>query len=220
MAALGAGPGDLLRVRQVHGSSVRVVRRGADRATEGAAQPDGDALISNEPATVAAVQVADCVPLLMADVRSGAVAAVHAGWRGTLARVAATAVHTMAREFGTRSVDVIAALGPSIGPCCYDVGEEVVGAFLAAGASDEQMARWFVRSGAVVRLDLWAVNRDQLRDSGVASERIHLCRLCTKTHSQIFDSVRADGPNAGRMAGLIRVPRQAERAIDSRVDGR
>jgi YfiH family protein len=151
--------------------------------------------------------VADCVPLLLADPRTGAAAAVHAGWRGCAAGIATATVQTLAAEFGVRAIDLVAAVGPSIGACCYEVGPELLDAFRQSGATDAQLSRWFTRTErGSLRLDLWAVNRDQLIDAGIPAAQIHLSNLCTLTHASIFDSYRAQGPNAGRMAALIRVP--------------
>lgn len=196
-----------MRITQVHGATVRVLRRGEIGAHDVAGRPDADAIVCNEAGLVLAVQVADCVPLLMADRRSGAVAAVHAGWRGTCAGIAGAAIETMAREFGTRPHDLIVAMGPSIGACCYHVGPELVDAFRAAGAHDGNIARWFERAETgALRLDLWAANRDQIHAAGVPENHIHLSRLCTQTNLGVFDSFRAEGGLAGRMAALIRVP--------------
>ncbi len=209
-ASLGAGVDRLMRVRQVHGATVRVLRRAPAEASEREATPDADAIVSNEADLLLAVQVADCVPLLMADRRSGAAAAIHAGWRGSCAGIAAAAIDAMAREFGTRPADLTVAMGPSIGACCYEVGPELVAAFRQAGADEAQIARWFTRTDAgSLRLDLWSVNRDQMLAAGVAADRLHLSRLCTQTHLEVFDSYRADGPSAGRMAAVIRVPDMA-----------
>jgi len=209
--SVGAGLAQLVRIRQVHGRGVRVLRRGETGADNASDRPEADALVANEPGLLLAVQVADCVPLLMADRRSGAAGAVHAGWRGTCAGVARAAVEAMTREFGTTPGDVVAAIGPSIGACCYEVGDEVHDAFRSAGASARQLARWFSRTAnGSLRLDLWTVNRDQLVDAGVAGDHIHVARLCTRTHAHIFESYRAEGAAAGRMAALIRVPATVE----------
>jgi YfiH family protein len=205
LAAIGATSDDLLRVTQVHGRTVRVVDRTANRGIAVGLKPDADALVATTPGMVASVQVADCVPLLLADARSGAVAAVHAGWRGTLAGIAAATVEAMTRESGTPPTDLVAAIGPSIGPCCYEVGVDVWDAFAGSGSSAAELQRWFVREGQSLRLDLWSVNRDQLTGAGVLPDRIHVCGLCTKSRADVFDSYRAHGPGAGRMAAVIRV---------------
>jgi polyphenol oxidase len=206
-ASLGAGMEQVMRIKQVHGRTVRIVRRGESSAEEHERRPEADAIVSNQADLVLAVQVADCVPLLMADRRSGAAAAVHAGWRGTCVGIAGAAIGAMAREFGTRPDDLVVAVGPSIGACCYEVGDELLDAFRAAGADEGQLGRWFARTaGGALRLDLWAANRDQIHAAGVGHDQIFLSRLCTQTHVGVFDSFRADGAQAGRMAAIIRVP--------------
>jgi YfiH family protein len=205
-ASVGADAGALMRVKQVHGRGVRVLAKGTG-AADARARPEADALVSNDAGLVLVVQVADCVPLLMADRRRGVAAAAHAGWRGTAAGVARAAVDAMTREFGTDPADLVVAIGPSIGACCYTVGAELIDAFRRAGATEDQLSRWFSRAAnGDVRLDLWSANREQVVAAGVASGRVFTAGLCTQTHADIFDSFRAAGANAGRMAALIRVP--------------
>jgi polyphenol oxidase len=204
--SLGVTPDRLIRVRQVHGASICVVRRG-DAGQVTSDHPLADAIIADVPDRVLAIQIADCVPLLMADQRLGAAAAVHAGWRGTCAGVAAATVQAMVTTFGTRPADLTVAIGPSIGACCYEVGPEVFEAFRVAGHADAQLARWFAPTEmGTRRLDLPVVNREQLRASGVPDERIFVAALCTQTHAGVFDSYRARRGRAGRMAAIIRVP--------------
>lgn len=205
-AAVGATPDRLMRVKQVHGNVVRILRRGAVPAGAATLRPDGDALASNQPGVVLAVLVADCVPILIADAKSGAAAAVHAGWRGTCARVAAVTIEAMQREFGTDPAELTVAIGPSVGPDDYEVGESLIDAFTGAGHAAADLERWFNRSGARPRLDLWTANRDQLAGAGVPADRIFTCGLSTVAHPDIFESYRVAGANAGRMAGLIVVP--------------
>ena len=205
-ASLGAAPEHVMRVKQVHGNVVRVLRRGEAAATAGHERPDGDAIVSNEPGLVLAVMVADCVPILLADPGTGAAGVVHAGWRGTCAGVARAAVARLTTEFGTKPGDLIAAIGPSIGPEDYAVGEPLVEAFRNAGHSPDDIARWFLRRGTALHLDLWSANRDQLVAAGLDADRIFTAGLSTRAHPEVFDSYRADGERAGRMAGLIRVP--------------
>lgn len=206
----------LLRLDQIHGRDAIVHRAGESAVASGGPTtrrdgvdsespwPAADILATDDPNVALAVQVADCVPLLMADRRSGAVAAVHAGWRGTAAGAAPAAVATLAREFGTRPEHLVVAQGPSIGPCCYVVGEELIDAFRAAGFAKE-IDSWFVRDQAgTLRLDLWAANRDQLVACGVAAKAIHGAGLCTASHPEWFASYRRDGPGAGRIAAVIR----------------
>lgn len=104
--------------------------------------------------------------------------------------------------------DLIAAIGPSIGPCCYEVGAGVLDTFRLAGTSEDDLARWFAHTEAgSLRLDLWSANRDQLIAAGVRDDHIYISRLCTQTHSEVFESYRVEGVKAGRMAALIAVPR-------------
>jgi YfiH family protein len=203
-AAVGGSPERLARIKQVHGHIVHVV----DSATPGSTPepPEADAIASNQSGALLAVQVADCVPLLMADRRRGVAAAVHAGWRGTAKGVAREAVEALCREFDVKPSDLVAAIGPSIGPCCYQVGPELRDAFRANGASEDRLARWFSLPGGSWRLDLWLANVDQLTAAGIPERQIYVARLCTQSHSDLFDSYRAQGPDAGRMAALIRVP--------------
>ena len=202
--SVGGSPHQVRRVTQVHGNVVHVLPAGD--ASEAAARPEGDAVVSNEAGLVLAVMVADCVPILLANRRTGAAGAIHAGWRGTCARVGLTAVDAMRRSFGTDPSDLVAAIGPSIGPDDYEVGEALIDAFQTAGHSAGDLARWFSRRSARLQLDLWSANRDQLIDAGVAAARIFTCGLSTFAHTDVFDSFRSAGDRAGRMAAVISVP--------------
>ena len=193
---------------QVHGAVVSVVRRDGTIADE---RPEADALVSDSAEIAVAVRAADCVPILMADRVSGAVAAVHAGWRGTAARVAVAALNAMEREFGTHPKDVVAAIGPSIGPCCYQVGSELVDAFAAAGHERYLIERWFStpppsrgsRERPQLRLNVAGANGDQLILAGVPPQQIFDSGLCTAMHLDVLTSYRAEKENAGRIAGVI-----------------
>lgn len=202
-ASVGCEVAQLTRVRQVHGAVVRVVRSGDLTAPV----PEADAVITNVPGMAVAVVAADCVPVLLADPASGAVAAVHAGWRGTAADAAAAAVAALAREFGVVPASLVAAIGPSIGACCYEVGEELLTAFAAAGHSSVDLAEWFERDSAGrLRLDLWQATTDLLVHAGVPRAHVHVARLCTKTHIDVLESFRVEGDRAGRMAAIIVAP--------------
>jgi YfiH family protein len=205
-ASAGATAEQVRRVRQVHGNVVRVLERGRTDDADAEAKPDGDAIVSNRAGLVLAVLVADCVPIVVADRTTGAAGAIHAGWRGTCARVGPTAVAAMRRHFGTSPSDLIAAIGPSIGPDDYEVGEALVDAFRQAGHAAGDLARWFSRRDQRLHLDLWSANRDQLIEAGVRADRIFTCGLSTLAHADVFDSFRATGERTGRMAAVIAVP--------------
>jgi YfiH family protein len=240
--ALDVHPSRLARLKQVHGTTVHVLRHPASIANAGKlttvdtdddGRPRADIVMTDDPSIAVAVQVADCVPLLLADPATGAVAAVHAGWRGTAAGAAREAVAAMQAHFGTRPSDLVAAIGPSIGPCCYQVGADVVDAFHAAGFAGEQICEWFRpeaddldtprqrswRKTPVVRdaghsvlrasaarylLDVPKANIDQLSAAGLQPANIGACRLCTACHPSVFHSYRRDGAGTGRLAGAIR----------------
>jgi YfiH family protein len=204
-AAVGAH--DVSMATQVHGREVVLVTAAHDPA----ARPEADALISNETGRAVAVRAADCVPLLLADPVTGAVAAIHAGWRGTAASAATAGLHAMGRAYGTRPEDVVAAIGPSIGPCCYEVGPDLVDAFAAAGFERHLIQRWFAspppprgsRTPAALRLDVAGANRDQLILAGMREEHVHMSGLCTAMHLDVLTSYRAERAAAGRLAAVI-----------------
>lgn len=224
-ATIGVPPARLLRLTQVHGRAVFVHRGGDGRP---AAQdslgggtptdpgtdvdwPEADIAMTDDPTVALAIQVADCVPLLLADALTGAVAAVHTGWRGTAAGAAQAAVEAFRREFGVDPERIVAAQGPSIGPCCYEVGDELIDAFRAGGFAPG-IDRWFVRGDrGELALDVAAANRDQLIASGVRADAVHVPNLCTASRPDLFASYRRDGPGTGRMAAVIRSRRGRQR---------
>ena len=210
--ARAVGVDRVVTLTQVHGAGVTVVHPGAEPPQS---PPEADVLVSSSPDVAIAVRAADCVPLLMADRVTGAVATVHAGWRGTAARASVAAVEAMQREFGTRPADLVAAIGPSIGPCCYQVGSDLVDAFAAAGHERHLIARWFStpppprgsHERPPLRLDIAGANRDQLILAGVPEEQIFSVGLCTAEHLDVLTSFRAEKEKAGRIAGVIRCGR-------------
>ncbi len=210
----------LITLRQIHSDVVHVFSKAPVRSRP------GDAAICRRAGLLLAIQTADCVPILLADTRRRVVAVVHAGWRGTLARIVSKTLGRMRLDFGTQPEGVIAALGPAIGSCCYEVGPEVAQAF--AGQFPEA-ADWFEGSferlatgeepnplpwltmmppgheppPERVRLNLRAANHWQLVEAGVKPRNISVSALCTACRSDLFFSYRKEGAGTGRMMSVI-----------------
>jgi YfiH family protein len=185
------------RVRQVHGARVLTAEAPCTPRDE------ADAVVSRTDGVAACVAVADCVPVLIADPATGAVAAVHAGWRGTVALAAAAAVEELTGSGGARPAELLAAIGPSIGPCCYEVSEDLALRF--EGAFGEGVVD---RRGTAPRLDLWEANARALHAAGLLPERIDRLRRCTACESELFFSHRRDGGATGRQVAWI-APRRS-----------
>ena len=189
------GPWSLVQTRQIHSATVLALPPEAPFPSVPA-----DGLVTSVPGSLLAVLAADCVPILLADRRRRVVAAVHAGWRGTVAGIVDVAIHTMQQHFGCHPEDLAAAIGPSIGPCCYETGEEVHTRFHEAFPYAPELF-----TGR--NLDLWQANRRQLLSSGVPSSQISVLAACTAcTHTPAgpgFFSHRAQHGRTGRMMGLI-----------------
>lgn len=221
----------LVRLNQVHGAAYVVAEAPMERAT----LPAADIVLTDSADLALMVQVADCAPLLIADTverpdrdgRQGrAVAAAHAGWRGLAARVPERTVSALNRERGSRAHELIAVIGPSIGGCCYEVGEDVRRQFAEAGFGAEDLDRWFSRAPATSSrnppmaglpqppreehwyFDGWQAARHQLLAAGVPNASIHCAELCTASHPAWLCSYRRDGSNAGRLAAAIRSRRR------------
>jgi YfiH family protein len=202
----------LVGVRQIHSGTVRVVgeRDGALdwrlQTAEGKAVLEGDGLMADVPGVLLGVGTADCVPVLVVDVEKRAVAAFHAGWRGTVAKIVENGVAKMREEYGSRVEDLVAAVGPSIGACCYTVGEEVRSEF---GAEFGYAGELFSLGDAgEMRVNLWEANRRQLVDAGVGEARIAVvgeCTACARDASGAlrYFSHRGEKGVAGRMLNVV-----------------
>lgn len=194
--------GRLILPRQVHGVKVAVVDDAflAHPSAKREAMIDGvDALISPLSDVCLAISTADCVPLLLYDARNRVVSAIHAGWRGTVARIASLTLRQMNALYGTRGADVQAVIGPSISVEAFEVGDEVYDAFRQAGFPMGQIAR----RCAKWHIDLWEANRLQLLDEGVSPHLIDVAGVCTWHHSDRFFSARRLGLHSGRILSAI-----------------
>jgi polyphenol oxidase len=203
---LFAGRWTLTGCWQDHGAEVRVVKNWAD--AKGSSNRRGDeihcdALVSNAPGVLIGVKTADCVPILIGDQRTGAFAAVHAGWRGTLDAIVIHALERLANVYGTRAEDVRAAIGPAAGACCYEVGDDVIRAFKAR--CPESKCLFTPTREGHARIDLFKANRDQLISLGVAQDRIHTSPLCTMCRTDLFFSYRREKKLQGRVGRLMSV---------------
>jgi YfiH family protein len=178
LADIPASFAQLATLKQIHSASCVAAEGRAGLLGE------GDALLEDQPGSVVAVKTADCIPVLLVDERRRAVAAVHAGWRGTVTGIAGEAVAAMGRRFGTRAEDLHAAIGPGIGKCCYEVGAEVAARFGGQGRG---------------HIDLAAANFRQLEEAGVTGRRIYASNLCTMCRAEEFHSFRREKDAAGRM---------------------
>jgi hypothetical protein len=194
--ALGREPNSIADLWQVHSADVIVADepRGAREYLAKA-----DALVTDRPHVSLFLRFADCVPILLFDPKRHAVGVVHAGWRGTLLKASAAAVRAMTERYGSRPRDILAGIGPSIGPCHYEVGPEVVAESRAVFNShaDELL----VRVNHSIHLDLWAANARTLREAGV--EQIEMSRMCTACRNDEFFSHRGERGQTGRFGALI-----------------
>ena len=195
----------MLSVKQVHGTDALLI----DRPVSGSDRFEGgwDALVTDQPGVMVAVRTADCVPVLVYDRRRRAVAAIHAGWRGAVAGIVPKTIQLMVSRFAIDETDVRVSIGPSAGPCCYEVDEAVL-APLRRGLSDWQSLLRDDR-GVKARLDLKALVRRQTAQIGIRPEHITAVNLCTICHSDLFYSYRREGRVNGTMlSGIALVPRR------------
>ena len=221
-AVTGDAKTPIVSLRQFH-SNVVVRARSADAARKLLRKADG--VVTGEAGFLIAIQTADCIPILVADVRQHVVAAFHAGWRGTVKRIVESGVGRMRLEFGSRPADLIAAIGPGIGACCYAVGEEVLGEFQSqfSYATElfhevfdvdpvrkrypmlflTQRAPGHSNIGPSVHVDLVEANRRQLLDAGLSSRSIRIVGGCTQCHQDLFFSHRGSQGHCGRMMAVI-----------------
>jgi polyphenol oxidase len=157
-------------------------------ATCAGPQGQGDALVSKQPGVDLAIRTADCLPILIADPKHRAVAAIHAGWRGVVSEIVPKAVDRMTREFASNPEDLVVVIGPGIGPCCFEVGPEVAIQFQLTGRTNVDLVETVCR---------------QLGRNGVSQGQISVSELCTYCDRELFESYRRDKAEAGRMTAMI-----------------
>ncbi len=194
---------------QTHSGNVVIIsekQRGRGHSCYSNSVSNSDAMVTDRPGICLVVLVADCVPLLFFDPSNRAIGVAHAGWRGTLRSIAANTVNTMVRTFGSLPEDIVVGIGPSIGPCCYKVGPEVI------SRVDDTLHK---REGLVVNksdggtgyFDLWKANVDQLLSAGIEKKNIELARICTQENTDLFFSYRHEHGDTGRFgAGITLLP--------------
>jgi polyphenol oxidase len=226
--AIGAENMRIAAVRQIHSDAAHRVDADILEASSASGKDalQGDALFTRDPGILLIVQTADCVPVLLADTKQRGIAAIHSGWRGTLKRIAAKTLGRMTMEFGTRPEDVIAAIGPAIGRCCYEVGSDVARDFdaqfpearawfngpfdaLASGESDPNWLPWLTMKPPGhappplrVHLDLLAANRAILTEAGIPGRQISVANLCTACRPDLLFSYRRE-KTTGRLIAAI-----------------
>jgi polyphenol oxidase len=202
LAALDAADWTLVTAKQIHSPDVRAVQDADDARAE---PVECDALTASLPRTLLAVQTADCMPILLADARTRAFAAVHAGWRGTLAGIVARTVKRMQQAYGSRPADLHVALGPAISAAVFEVGPEVLDSFRRAFADAGDFIS-DVQPNGKGRLNLNLANARQLLACGIGEDRIHDSGLCTWLRNDLFFSYRREGgaeKPVGRLMGVI-----------------
>jgi YfiH family protein len=177
---------EVATLRQIHSDKVLAVEHSGCLG-------DGDALISNRPGIALSIRTADCLPILIADPAKRAIAAIHAGWRGTVQEIVPKTVRAMEDQFGSRPEDLVVVVGPGIGSCCFEVGPEVAGQFGVSGRA---------------KIDLVETIRRQLGRNDGATRQFAATGLCTVCRADLFHSYRRDREAAGRMVSVIGIKNQ------------
>jgi YfiH family protein len=201
---LGVQDADIMTTWQVHGADVLVIR---GREPQDWPPPRADAIITAEVGVPLTMRFADCVPILLYDPVRCALGLAHAGWRGTIAGVALAAVRAMHRAFGCQPRDIIAGIGPSIGPCCYEVGPEVASRVEDVFGLDAGLIRRAPGNNRNPRFDLWEANHRALHQAGVG--HVEMSEMCTACNTHEFFSHRAEAGRTGRF-GMLAVLRDGD----------
>lgn len=203
--AVGISPDCFFLPRQIHGNGVAVIDEdvlGMSSDERESLLARADALITDIPMVCIGITTADCVPVLLYDPVKKVVAAVHAGWRGTILHIVSATVRNMTARFGSAPSDLYAAIGPSIGMEQFEIGDEVFASFRNSYSDIDKLSIRHAGTGKY-HIDLWEANRIDLCDAGVLTEHIEIAGLCTRTYNDLFFSARALGMKSGRFISGI-----------------
>ena len=201
---MGLATDNLVLVKQVHGDDILIIDKPVDdvkRLKEDAEKKQCDAIITNQKNVGIGVVSADCLPALLYDPVQSVIAAVHAGWRGTVKKIAAVAVQKMTAKFGSDPANIIAAIGPSVSPAIYEVGSEVTEAVLHSIPNAEKTIR--LNSSGKNHIDLWEANRQVLLEAGLLIKSIEIIGECSFLENDKYFSARKEGAETGRMVSGI-----------------
>jgi len=204
--AAGISLDELTSAEQVHGDNVAVVsrsHRGRGAVDQGSVIPGADSLITNEKEVALITFYADCVPVYIVDSRAKAIGLAHAGWKGTALGISGKTVREMEKKFGADGRACFAHIGPSIGPCCYEVDRRVIDVFRETFGEKGDLFRKVSMDKWL--LDLWSANKRDLIASGLNPQNISISGLCTCCNAGLFFSYRRDGGNTGRMAAFLKL---------------
>lgn len=186
--------------RQTHSDHVSVI----SSENQLSAIPDTDALITNEAGFFVCVQTADCVPVLLYDPVKNVVAAVHAGWRGTVSKIVRKTVEEMVTKYNCNPADLVAGMGPSIHMHAYEIGPEVAKAVIGEFSNSSALLKPSLNAGHAY-FDLWEANKTLLLEAGLQEDNIEVMGLCSYEHADLFYSARREGADTGRMVSAIRL---------------
>jgi YfiH family protein len=205
--ALKLNPLDIVTANQVHGTHVSIVtknERGRGASSYFESIPRTDALVTNTPGIPLMILTADCVAVFLYDPVKKAAGVAHASWKGTLGRISQEMVRVMKQSFGSRPEQMIAGIAPSIGPCCYEVREDVIEPFSDEFPDERDRIFTVLRKGKT-HLDLWAANRLQLVAAGLPGENIECAELCTACRTDLFYSYRKERKKTGRIGNIVMI---------------
>lgn len=208
--AIGFTTENIVLPNQWHSNNIRIVNKDniGEGITGSVSEDDIDGQITNVPGAVLVSYGADCPSLFLVDEADRAIGMIHSGWKGTANDIGGDAVRMMREQYGTDPEKLKCVIGPSIGPCCYEVGEDVAERFMdrykIIAGSDTRIIRLGNHEGKYM-LDLWEANRQNLLDAGVKEQNIVVSGLCTKCNPELFYSHRRDGADRGTMAGFMMI---------------